>query len=398
MTNKKNLILIDENNFFFKCFWNQALSVQGQRIEIVYAIFKNLNYVISNIRKETGINDDTVILCGDMGYSKRMEISKKAVNDRIIKSTYKSDRRISNHLKKMVISEEEVAEIENRYDQLAIYEEIIKMTRFQRVSIGGEEADDVIASYCTKYKDEYNCIIISSDNDYLQLLDDNVMIYNSHKSIFLYKDTFIKDWGFEPKYFVDYGAILGDKSDTIIGVNGLGPVKTKPFIIKYKTIENMLAELKDMNIELYNEMKKYKHFDEFRVNVKQTTWTLLEAKILFHEGLLMVAKSLKKMFCNLDIPQPVNKITEEQVLEWKFKDLNFVSLIRHTGMFTYNATKDKVSRIIKMKNKPFITYKCKKCEKEFLTTKEDDILDVCNDCGGDLIKKPQNFIEQTKFF
>jgi hypothetical protein len=76
------------------------LTTNGEPIEIVYSIFKNLIKTIENIRNFSNIDNDIIAFCYDRGYNKRTQISIEAVNNRIIPMTYKSKRRIVRCLEK----------------------------------------------------------------------------------------------------------------------------------------------------------------------------------------------------------------------------------------------------------------------------------------------------------
>lgn len=104
----------------------------------------------------------------------------------------------------------------------------------------GVEADDIIASYAIQTKD---CIILSSDKDFKQLLRSGVTIFNPQKNTLITKDDFIKEYGFKPRYFVDYLALTGDKVDNIPGVNGIGHVMAVNLLKEYGDLNNIYDNL-----------------------------------------------------------------------------------------------------------------------------------------------------------
>lgn len=397
MKMNRNLILIDENNFFFRCFWSQKLTAGTRRVEVVYAIFRNLRFTIEAIRAHSGVIDDVVVFAGDRGYRRRFEASQKAFDDGVIPMTYKSARRERHKLQQESMCDEEIAEEEEKREQLRLFDELCNKTRIVRAFADGEEADDVIASYCSKYGKDFNIYIVSTDGDYLQLLGDSITIYNPQKNTFITGRDFVSDWGFEPVNFIDYGAIVGDGGDSICGVPGFGPARAKPFVQKYKTIETMLAELGSRSPETVDEMRKYRTFDEFRQNVHQTAYSLYEAKLLFHSELLKVAKYLKGMFHDVEIPVPENRKSSEQELENEFKSLNFVSILKYIDYFTFEPMSDeRRNRIVRMVQKPLMVYRCRTCGKEYVLQAGQQP-EHCS-CGGELEGNVQNFIEQTRFF
>lgn len=104
----------------------------------------------------------------------------------------------------------------------------------------GVEADDIIASYAIQHKD---ATIISSDKDFKQLLRTGVIILNPQKKAIINKDTFIKEYGFKPRHFVDYLALTGDKVDNIPGVTGIGHVMAVNLLKEYGDINNIYANI-----------------------------------------------------------------------------------------------------------------------------------------------------------
>ena len=280
----KNLILIDANNFFFRAYLAPPLTTNGEPIEIVYSIFKNLIKTIENIRNFSNITDDIIAFCYDRGYNKRMKISVQAVNNRIIPMTYKSKRRIVRVLQKKNMSEQDKQLEQRKKKQLDKFFELCQLTRCNQIFLPGQEADDIIASYSRKYKDQYNIFVVTNDKDYYQLLDD-ITIYNSKDDIFITSEKFKTEYQFtSSQQFIDYGAIMGDTSDTIYGVDGIGKVGALKLIKQYGNIWCMIQDIKNKGtIQLKNELTKYKTWEQFNQNVKQTTWNKTELRVLFSQ-------------------------------------------------------------------------------------------------------------------
>ena len=122
------------------------------------------------------------------------------------------------------------------------------------------EADDIIYTLAMKYKEDKSMMIdiYSSDKDLKQLLDTNVFCVDSMKAIKTDTALFIKEYNFEPKYILDYLALVGDSADNIKWIHGIWPKKAADLIQKYQTIDNI-----------------YSHIDEITGEVKQK---LIEGK------------------------------------------------------------------------------------------------------------------------
>jgi len=115
--------------------------------------------------------------------------------------------------------------------------------------IPGFEADDLIGTAVEKFKNEpeLKIVILTGDLDALQLIDNGKIIIETFKKGI--SDTIIYDaeavknrFGILPKQIPDYKGLVGDASDNIKGVKGIGPKTASPLIEKYGSLENFLEE------------------------------------------------------------------------------------------------------------------------------------------------------------
>ena len=118
--------------------------------------------------------------------------------------------------------------------------EILQKTAYQVVYSIGFEADDLIGAYTVKYDD---CVIMSSDKDFLQLLGSNTTLFDAMKKKEMREEYVLAQFGLSPEQLIDVGALEGDKSDNIPGVSGVGPKTAIKLIKAYGSVENMLQEL-----------------------------------------------------------------------------------------------------------------------------------------------------------
>jgi DNA polymerase-1 len=112
----------------------------------------------------------------------------------------------------------------------------------------GFEADDLIATLAEKFKKEpeVQVVILTGDKDTLQLIEgDKIVVRTFNRGV---SDTTIYDenavilkYGFAPKHMVDYKALVGDSSDNIKGVQGVGPKTATELIKKFGSIEKIFA-------------------------------------------------------------------------------------------------------------------------------------------------------------
>jgi len=128
--------------------------------------------------------------------------------------------------------------------QFPIAREVVDILGIKHVERYGFEADDLIATIASKYKDRVGqIVIISSDKDLMQLIDDKVCFYDALKQKYIKSDDVVEKFGVLPVEVLDYLAIVGDSSDNIPGVKGLGPKAAVELIKEYGNIDSILLNL-----------------------------------------------------------------------------------------------------------------------------------------------------------
>jgi DNA polymerase-1 len=99
------------------------------------------------------------------------------------------------------------------------------------LSLDGVEADDIIAFLSkdlTKNK-KNKVYLVSADNDFLQLVDDNILMYRSVEKEFIMPKDVKEKYGVHPHNFLIYKTLMGDKSDKVGGIKGLGQNKFEKY-------------------------------------------------------------------------------------------------------------------------------------------------------------------------
>ena len=155
---------------------------------------------------------------------------------------------------------------EDLYKLKDIIFEILKTMKISFGALSGDEADDLIATLCIRYKNDFIIDIFSEDKDLLQLIDNNVNIImkNKDKSIKdkyakINMDNFYTIFHFYPKQILDYKSIAGDNSDNLPGITGIGPKQTIDLLQRYENIENIylnIDQLTPKQQELFNKNKE----------------------------------------------------------------------------------------------------------------------------------------------
>lgn len=117
------------------------------------------------------------------------------------------------------------------------------------LQLDSNEADDVISSFIETFKsDSYYFYIFTRDKDMMQLIDNKVSVVKySGKCLINYGYLeFVRDYNFEPKNYVDYLSILGDKSDNIDGIKGIGPVTSRKLIKEFGNVESICKKVQTL--------------------------------------------------------------------------------------------------------------------------------------------------------
>lgn len=129
------------------------------------------------------------------------------------------------------------------YDQIPIIQKLLSDMHLPTYGVAGFEADDVLATIAKKAKG-VETIIVTGDNDALQLVDDRVKVYSvarGDKRAVTYDKQAVKDrYGIPPERLADYKALAGDPSDNIKGVAGIGPKRATQLIRDYGSVEGAL--------------------------------------------------------------------------------------------------------------------------------------------------------------
>ena len=109
----------------------------------------------------------------------------------------------------------------------------------------GYEADDILGSLANRAKGEdIKTLIMTGDRDSLQLIDDNTVVLLATNTDYIYFDrsAFLEKYGVQPEQFVDVKAIMGDSSDNIPGISGIGEKGALSLISQFGTLESVYAK------------------------------------------------------------------------------------------------------------------------------------------------------------
>lgn len=130
-------------------------------------------------------------------------------------------------------------------EQLPHLWDILNAMQITTLSKSGFEADDIIGTLAQwGSEDELDVFIVSGDKDFMQLINDHVFLYTSNGRNFeaqvIGREGVIEKWGVPPEKMIDLMGLMGDSSDNIPGVAGVGKVSAKKLILEYGSLEASL--------------------------------------------------------------------------------------------------------------------------------------------------------------
>ncbi len=136
--------------------------------------------------------------------------------------------------------------------QMPIIKELLTALGVKVLECEGFEADDIlgtIAKICDDSDGE--CYILTGDRDSLQLIDDKVtvLLHTMKGTIKYNEEKFTEEYGFPPIELIDLKALMGDSSDNISGVKGIGEKTAKQLVHDHHTIEQLYSDLEAGNVE-----------------------------------------------------------------------------------------------------------------------------------------------------
>ena len=212
--------------------------------------------------------------------------------------------------------------------QIDLMKKVLDTMGISRYEQAGIEADDIIGSMAKRYKGD--TIIITGDKDSFQLVDETTSVYFTRRGIteteIYSNENFKEKTGIEPIQIIDLKSMMGDSSDNIPGIAGVGEKTALSLVEKYGILENL-----------------YSHIDELSGKLKE--------KVENSKDIAYLSKTLATINVKLDIPVkdedmgyafPFGAATKKL-----FIDLDFKNVLRREELFLAD---DEISESVK-KNK-----------------------------------------------
>ena len=194
------------------------------------------------------------------------------------------------------------------------------------------EADDIIGTFARMADEDknYNATIISSDKDLLQLISDevDVKLLKQKDYILMNEQTFFEHYGIKPIRMIDLKALMGDPSDNIPGVKGIGEKTALSLLVKYDTLDNL-----------------YNHLDELTPKTKE--------KLLNDKESAFFSYKLATIYRTIDFDYTFESIKYNKPditgLIEKYKELEFNSFLKNLSVNNEENNNETPYEIVKTK-------------------------------------------------
>lgn len=201
------VLIVDGLNTFIRAYAaSPVTNSDGEHVGGISGTLLSIGHAIKNIQPTRVV----IVFDGKNGSAKRRQLYPE----------YKANRKFKIRLNRS----EEVDKQDNQLEQLLKLTEYLGVLPFTVIVADGTEADDTIAYIAADYlkQKDSQVYIMSSDKDFYQLVNERIHIWSPTKKRFYYAEDVHAEYGIHPKNFALYRALLGDKSDNIGGVDGIG--------------------------------------------------------------------------------------------------------------------------------------------------------------------------------
>ena len=273
------VLLIDGLNLFFRNFaMLNIVNENGVHVGGLGGFLRSLGTLI-NVIEPTSMY---IIFDGE----------NSSMNRKNILSEYKAGRHISRITNWEIFNDVE-DEHDAKLDQIVRLIDYLKCLPVHVAALDKVEADDIIAHLATTItqdNDDSRAFIVSSDKDFIQLVSDQITVYRPIEKDFYTRDTIVEKFGVLPENFILYKVLMGDASDKIPGIKGLGVKKLMKF---FPELNERILTLDDL-IEIST--RKYKEH-------------VIYSRVVFEE------KNLRKNYKIMDLHNPMMDDLEKKYIE-----------------------------------------------------------------------------------
>lgn len=301
---EKKLVLVDGNNLMFRSYYATAYSgnmMKNSKGVPTNALFGFVSMINKIIHEE---NPEYMAVAFDIGKNFRKEEY----------DFYKEGR---------------IETPEELKNQMPIAREILDKMGIKHFELAPYEADDIIGTIVrmTEEDKDFASLIVSSDKDLLQLISDETEVKLLKQTDYIRYNhaKFLEDYGIEPIRMIDLKALMGDSSDNIPGVKGIGEKTALKLLQEYESIENL-----------------YDHVQDIKGKVSE--------KLINDKEMAFISKKIATIYREVPLNINLNDLkyepSDNKELIELFKDLEFFSFLKNMELsvkkedLTYKTIKD----------------------------------------------------------
>lgn len=322
------ILLIDANNLAFRADQTSNLTTKaGIRIGAIYGTLRMIKSYITQTSMSYRNDLMEAIWESQFVHSDNPSFSQvicawdggKSQFRKDIYADYKGQR----ERKRAAQSEEQKQQYEDFVHQMQEIDDLLPLLGVHSIKIRHYEADDVICYICKKSKNQI--VIVSTDKDMLQLVNSHVAVWSPYKKELYTQNNFKKLTGLEKSSFIDYRVLVGDSSDNIKGIKGIGEKTAKQLIGQYKTLDRILDDRKHL-IKKVRTARIFDQLETIQLNKQLMDMNNIPFDQGFRENLMKCYENvtdfdsykIKKLFANYQFTSLLSNF-----INWSepFKDL-----------------------------------------------------------------------------
>ncbi|HTM06103.1 MAG TPA: DNA polymerase I [Patescibacteria group bacterium] len=292
---QKTIFLIDGSSFLYRAYYSlQPLHTStGQPVQAVYGFIRMLKKLVDSFSMEYAV------VAWD---------SKGPTIRHTLYSDYKATRQ---------------APPNDLFIQKDYIQEFIELIKLPSIAKEGVEADDLLYSLAISFKaEDHTVVLVTSDKDMYQLLDDKVVMYDAMKNEFITKESFIAKKGYPVERVPLFYALMGDSSDNIPGVAGIGKVGATEIVQQFDSLDSLYGHLEQLKPRLKRALLAHKenaylslklftlHYYDLKIKKSDCSFSVSQFQNAVPLYKKLEFSSLVKQFDSIDgLTQHVNKIS-----------------------------------------------------------------------------------------
>ena len=323
LNRNSRVLLIDGLNLFFRNFaMLNIVNTQGVHIGGLGGFLRSIGTLVNQIQP-TAIY---VVFDGEGSTTNRKNLLPK----------YKSGRhqhRVTNWDTFEDLEEEHDAKV----DQIVRLIQYLKCLPVKTVALDKVEADDIIAylaTHITEQDPTNKAFIVSSDKDFIQLTNDQITVWRPIEKDFYTKETVMKKFGVLAENFIVYKTLMGDASDKVPGIKGLGEKKLAKLFPELRERIVTLEDIIEISAEKHKENLIYSRV-VFDADILRRTYKIMD----LHNPMM---DDLEKEYLNeleaSDVP-----VTNSEVFLKLYGEDGLRHLIKNVDYWIVNTFKDLIS-------------------------------------------------------